>query len=129
MHHYTTALGQLNRCISDCCDDAEGSVRDGLSPGLAEIADTAQRKVQEAQSQLDPAEGIAAAKEAAFAAAAFMMPVQPAGAATYSGGPPTYISNTLSLSISNIHAALPSTRDVLHIIRASHATDCMACKA
>ncbi|KAL0053461.1 hypothetical protein WJX82_005982 [Trebouxia sp. C0006] len=63
----------------------EGSVRDGLSPGLAEIADTAQRKVQEAQSQLNPAEGIAAVKEAASAAAAFMMPVQPAGAATYSG--------------------------------------------
>lgn len=89
MHLFSSGLGQLDRSILDCCDDAEGSVRDGLSPGLAEIADTAQRKVQEAQSQLNPAEGIAAVKEAASAAAALIMPVQPAGAATLSGGPPT----------------------------------------
>jgi len=56
-----------------------------LSPGLAEVADTAQRKVQEAQPQLDPTQGIAAAKEAAAAAAASLLPVQPADAATLPG--------------------------------------------
>jgi len=103
-------------------------VRDGLSPGLAAIADTAQRKVQEAQSQLDPTEGIAAAKEAASAAAAFMMPVQPAGAATYSGGAPTQNSNIvfehqqLANRPHDIHMALTSTLT-------SHATESMACKS
>lgn len=70
-------------------------MRDGLSPRLAEIADTAQRKVQEAQSQLNPTEGIAAAKAAASAAAAFVTPVQPADAAAYSGGALTHISNAV----------------------------------
>ena len=58
-------------------------MKDALSPGLAEIADTAQRKVQEATPEVeDPSQGIAAAKKAAASFAASVMPVQPAGAAT-----------------------------------------------
>lgn len=66
-----------------CFEHAGDSDKDALSSGLAEIADTAQRKVQEAAPQLnDPSQGIAAAKEAAASFAASVMPVQPAGAAT-----------------------------------------------
>ncbi|KAL3150948.1 hypothetical protein ABBQ32_000694 [Trebouxia sp. C0010 RCD-2024] len=64
-----------------------GSIRDALSPGLAEVTDTAQRKVQEATPELeDPSQGIAAAtgaaKKATASFAASVMPIQPAGAAT-----------------------------------------------
>ena len=61
------------------------SVIDALSPELAEIADTAQRKVQEAQPQLKPTDGIAAAKQAASAVLAALSPVKPAAANTMPG--------------------------------------------
>ena len=54
-----------------------------MSPGLSDIADTAQRKVQEAAPRLgDPSQGIAAAREAAAALVSALLPVQPADAAT-----------------------------------------------
>ena len=54
-----------------------------LAPGLQEMTGTAQRKVQRASPQLtDPSQGIAALKEAAASLFAYVMPVQPAGAAT-----------------------------------------------
>ena len=60
-------------------------MRDALSPGLAEVVDTAQRKVQESQPQLDPTEGVAAVKGFVAALGEAVMPVQPAGAASLPG--------------------------------------------
>ncbi len=40
-------------------------MKEALTPRLADMADLAQRKVQEAHTPADPTEGIAAAKEAA----------------------------------------------------------------
>lgn len=65
--------------------EEEGSVKDALSPRLADMADVGQRKVQEAQTLVDPTEGIAAAKEAATAVVTALQPVQPAGAAALPG--------------------------------------------
>ena len=58
---------------------------DALSPELAEIADTAQRKVQEAQPQLKAIDGIAAARQTALAFLGALSPVKAAAASTLPG--------------------------------------------
>lgn len=64
-------------------EHAGDSAKSALAPGLQEMTGTAQRKIQKATPQLtDPSQGIAALKEAAVSLFAYVMPVQPAGAAT-----------------------------------------------
>ena len=83
-----------------CFADAAESVKDALSPGLSDIADTAQRKVQEAAGKLDePSQGIAAAREAAAAFVSALLPVQPADAATL-GSPNCVCCKTSALLLS-----------------------------
>ena len=56
-----------------------------MSAELADVANGAQRKVQQQQPQLNPTEGVAAARDAMAAIFAALMPVQAADAATMPG--------------------------------------------
>ena len=59
-------------------------MKDALNSELADISNTAQRKVQE-QQPVKPYEGVAGARETLAAILAALMPVKPAGAATLPG--------------------------------------------
>ena len=83
-------------------EHAGDSVKSALAPGLQEMTGTAQRKIQRATPQLtDPSQGIAAMKEAAVSLFAYVMPVQPAGAAT----------------IGQLHQQLPTRPSALPLIQ------------